>query len=86
MEWTRFKPKVGDLIILEYHRGRRVGILVKRRYKAYDYKNIGIEIVWTVMWAPIENKKLPSRELSELTILNYLKAGKARLYRSEDEI
>ena len=47
---------------------------------------MGIEIVWTIMWAPVENKKLPSRELSELTILNYLKAGKARLYRSEDEL
>ena len=78
-------PKIGDLLVLEYHRGRRVGIFVRKNVKDLpDVKNENhrrLGVVWTIMWVPVNNEKMPSTYLTEITITNYLRAGKAKIYR-----
>lgn len=86
MEWMRFLPRVGDLFILQYHRGRRVGIFVRRELKSNIDKHKNIGIVWVIMWIPVESDKLPSSHLSELTIMNYLKTGKGKIHRRDDDV
>ena len=86
MRWLKFLPRVGDLFVLHYHRGRRVGIFVRRELKSnVDHKR-GIGIVWVIMWIPVDSDKMPSTHLSELTIMNYLKSGKGKIYRRNDEL
>ena len=42
MNWLKFLPRIGDLFVLEYHRGRRVGIFVRRELKEIvDHKKTG---------------------------------------------
>ncbi len=38
------------------------------------------------MWIPVEQEKMPSKYLSEMTIMNYLKTGKGKIYRRKDGI
>ena len=38
------------------------------------------------MWVPVEDEKMPSKYLSEMTIMNYLKTGKGKIYRRKDGI
>ena len=86
MRWLKFLPRVGDLFVLQYHRGRRVGIFVRRELKSNVDEKRGIGIVWIIMWIPVNSDKMPSSHLSELTIMNYLKSGKGKIYRRNDEI
>ena len=86
MRWLKFLPRVGDLFILQYHRGRRVGIFVRRELKSNVDERRGIGVVWVIMWIPVDSDKMPSTHLSELTIMNYLKSGKGKIYRRSDEI
>ncbi len=86
MRWLKFLPRVGDLFILQYHRGRRVGIFVRRELKSNVDEKRGIGVVWIIMWIPVNSDKMPSSHLSELTIMNYLKSGKGKIYRRNDEI
>ena len=86
MRWLKFLPRVGDLFILQYHRGRRVGIFVRRELKSNVDEKRGIGVVWIIMWIPVNSDKMPSSHLSELTIMNYLKSGKGKIYRRSDEI
>ena len=78
-------PNIGDLLVLEYHRGRRVGIFVRKNIKdlpdskSDNHRRLGV--VWTIMWIPVNNEKMPSTYLTEITISNYLKAGQAKIYR-----
>lgn len=84
MKWIKFLPKVGDLFVLQYHRGRRVGIFVRRELKSNVDHNKGVGIVWVIKWIPVENDKMPSTHLSEITIMNYLRTGKGKIYRRDD--
>tara|TARA_B100000287_G_scaffold53026_1_gene46684 strand:+ start:4619 stop:4879 length:261 start_codon:yes stop_codon:yes gene_type:complete len=86
LDWLKFLPRIGDLFVLEYHRGRRVGIFVRRELKEIVDHRRNIGIVWVIMWIPVESDKMPSSHLSELTIMNYLKTGKGKIYRRDDEI
>ena len=86
MNWLKFLPRIGDLFVLEYHRGRRVGVFVRRELKEIAEHRRNIGIVWVIMWIPVESDKMPSSHLSELTIMNYLKTGKGKIYRRDDEI
>ena len=88
MHWTRWLPNVGDLIVLQYHKGRRVGIFVRKELKKINKFHSQIGIVWHIEWIPVENGKLPSVTLSELSIMHYLKSGKAQIFkiRREDEL
>ena len=47
-------------------------------------RNIGI--VWVIQWIHVENDKMPSTHLSEITIMNYLRTGKGKIYRRNDGI
>ena len=91
MKWTKFLPRVGDLFILQYHRGRRVGIFVRSELKS-KYANDGFTTnkslgwVWIIMWVPVENEKMPSKYLSEITIMNYLRTGEGKIYRRKNGI
>ena len=84
MRWLKYKPRVGDLIVFEYHKGRRVGIFLKSSFKAPEYDRPMYNIVWTIAWIPIENEKLPSSYMTELTIFHYLKTGSAEIFRRDD--
>ena len=88
MEWTRWLPHVGDLIVLQYHKGRRVGIFVRRELKSINMHHAQIGVVWHIMWTPVDKEKMPSKQLSELSILHYIKSGKATIfkYRRKDDI
>ena len=86
MRWVKFLPKVGDLFVLQYHRGRRVGIFVRRELKSNVDQKRNIGIVWIIKWIPVENDKMPSTHLSEITIMNYLRTGKGKIYRRDDGI
>ena len=90
MEWLKFKPRTGDLFILDYHKGRRVGVFIKSNLKSegreYRDSNLRLKTVWTIMWIPVENEKSPSMYLTESTIFNYLRIGAGRIYRRNDEI
>ena len=86
LRWTKFLPRVGDLFILEYHRGRRVGVFVKKQLKNYYDAERSFGIVWTIMWIPVGDEKMPSPQLSEITIMNYLRSGKGKTFRSDDGI
>ena len=86
MSWTRFLPRVGDLFILQYHKGRRVGIFTGKELKNFHDKNRSYGVVWKIHWVPVENEKMPSKFLSELTIMNYLSSGKGKIYRRDDGI
>ena len=88
MQWTKWLPQVGDLIVLHYHKGRRVGIFVRKELKHINRHHHRIGIVWHIRWIPVEDHKMPSKTHSELSILHYLKSGKAIIFkkRREDEI
>ncbi len=91
MHWTKFLPNVGDLFVLDYHKGRRVGIFVRSQLKDIyindsQTSNKSFGIVWVIMWVPVEEEKMPSKYLSEMTIMNYLKSGKGKIYRRKDGI
>ena len=88
MHWTNWLPQVGDLIVLQYHKGRRVGIFVRRELKKINRHHSKIGIVWHIRWIPVKNDKMPSKTHSELSILHYLKSGKAQIYkiRRENEL
>ena len=79
-------PNIGDLFVLEYHRGRRVGIFVRKELKSYYDFERSFGIVWTVMWIPVDDEKMPSSQLSEITIMNYLRSGQGKIFRSGDGI
>lgn len=87
LNWHRYIPRIGDLIILEYHRGRRVGIFIRRTLKFVtdDADSSAFATVWEISWIPVEDEKSPSPVLTELTILHYLKSGKAKIYRRKNE-
>jgi len=83
-------PKVGDLVIYDYHRGRRVGILVSKTYKSHprdicvpSYYENPYGIVWRIKWTPVGMEKMPSEHFTELSILNYLNSGKMEIYTLE---
>jgi len=89
--WTKFLPNVGDLFVLDYHEGRRVGIFVRSQLKdmyVNDSRttNKSFGIVWIIMWIPVGEEKMPSKYLSEMTIMNYLKTGKGKIFRSKNDI
>lgn len=86
MNWVKFLPRVGDLFVLEYHRGRRVGIFMRKELKEIVDQKRNIGIVWVIQWIPVENDKMPSTHLSEITIMNYLRTGKGKIYRRNDGI
>jgi len=90
LEWLKFKPRVGDLFILNYHKGRRVGIFITSNLKCtgeeYFDSNLRLKTVWTIMWIPIENEKSPSMYLTESTIFNYLRIGAGEIYRRKNEV
>ena len=86
MRWMKYKPRVGDMVVLDYHEGRRVGIFLKSSLKAPEYDRPMYNIVWTIAWVPVGNEKLPSAYLTELTIFNYLKTERAQIYRRNDEV
>ena len=58
MRWLKFLPRVGDLFILQYHRGRRVGIFVRRELKSNVDEKRGIGVVWIIMWIPVNSDKM----------------------------
>ena len=91
MRWSKFLPRVGDLFVLQYHRGRRVGIFVRSQLKDRYFNdgvttNKSIGTVWVIMWVPVEKEKMPSKYLSEITIMNYLRSGEGKIYRRNDGI
>ena len=91
MHWTKFLPRVGDLFVLDYHEGRRVGIFIRSQLKDKYVNDAftthkGFGIVWIIAWVPVQNEKMPSKYLSEMTIMNYLKTGEGKIYRSKDGI
>jgi len=90
LEWLKFKPRVGDLFVLDYHKGRRVGIFITSnlKYEGKEYldSNLRLKTVWTIMWISIENKKSPSMYLTESTIFNYLRMGTGKIYRRKNEV
>ena len=48
--------------------------------------NKSFGMVWVIMWIPVENAKMPSSHLSEITIMNYLRTGEGKIYRRDDGI
>jgi hypothetical protein len=86
LSWTRFLPRIGDLFVLQYHHGRRVGIFTSRQLKSFHDKERSYGIVWEIRWILVENEKMPSRYLSEITIMHYLRSGKGKIYRRANGI
>ena len=63
-----------------------MGVFLERNLKDINDRHPMLGIIWTIAWVPVENEKLPSSYLSELTIFNYLKSSKAVIYRRNNEV
>ena len=81
MYGPKYKPRIGDMIILNYYCGRRVGLLVHSTYKN-SIKEKGIIIVWCIKWVLQENGNLPPEWISESNIYDYLQMGAAKIYKA----
>ena len=84
MNWLKYKPRVGDLIILKYFKERKVGIFLKSSLEALEFDRPMYNIIWTIAWVDIGNEKLPSSFMTELIIFNYLRTGEAEIFRRDD--
>ena len=63
-----------------------MGIFIRKELKEIVDQKRNIGIVWVIRWIPVENDKMPSTHLSEITIMNYLRTGKGKIYRRNDGI
>jgi len=63
-----------------------VGVFVKREIKPLIDHRKPFGIIWIIMWIPVESEEMPSSHLSELTIMNYLKTGKGKIHRRNDDV
>lgn len=63
-----------------------MGIFIRRELKSNVDEKRNIGIVWVIRWIPVENDKMPSTHLSEITIMNYLRRGLGKIYRRGDEL
>ena len=84
MEWTKYIPCAGDLIILDYLDGSRAGIFIRN---SWDIGYNGRQVIhtWQIKWIAQKNKKLPPEWITEGIIFNYLKTGAAKIYKQGDK-
>lgn len=84
MEWTKYIPRCGDLIILDYgeYDGIRVGIFIRSALEKTSRHSSKCIIVWHIKWIAQKNKNLPPEWITESIIFNYLKIGAARIYKT----